>query len=216
MKSSVKRIIIILILMVLAAFSVAGGEWQLIVDKDGITLFAREVSGHSEKQFKGVCIVSRPLEAVGWVLSDIASYPSWFFKCIEAKKIPAQNSSELQFFLYVTIDTPWPFSDRDAVYKTEVTIDYASQKVVIHSIALRRPFIPLRRQYVRITDSEHQWILERISADRTRITFINRTNAAGPFANYLSNPGTRNSTMHSLKNLRKIFNPPVDTEKTEQ
>jgi hypothetical protein len=216
MKNTFKHITIILIIMVLPTISVAGGEWEFIVDNDDITLYAREVNGDSEKQFKGVCIVSRSLETVGFFLSDIDSYPRWFFKCIEAKKMPAQNSSDFQFFLYVTIDTPWPFSDRDVVYKTEVTIDYASEKVIIHSIALRTPFIPLRKQCVRITDSEHQWILERISAGRTRITFINRTNAAGPFANYLSNSGTRDTTIHSLKNLRKILNPPLDTEKTEQ
>jgi hypothetical protein len=215
MKNTVKDKIIILILMVLPAISVAGGEWDLIVDKDGITLYAREVSGHSEAQFKGVCMVGRPLESVGFVLSDIASYPKWFFKCIEAKKIPAEDSTPFQFFLYVAIDTPWPFSDRDVVYKTEVSIDYTSGKVVVHSIALKTPLMPLRRRYVRITDSEHQWILERISVARTRITFINRTNAGGPFANFLSNPGIRDTTIHSLKNLKKIFSHQYDTVKIE-
>jgi hypothetical protein len=199
--------------MVLPVISVAGGEWKLIADKDGITLYAREVSGHSEAQFKGVCMVGRSLDSVGFVLSDIASYPKWFFKCIEAQKIPTEKSSELHFFLYVAIDTPWPFRDRDVVYKTDVSIDYAWGKVVIHSIALKKPLIPLRRRYVRITDSEHQWILERISVDRTRITFINRTNVAGPFANYLSNPGIRDTTIHSLKNLKKIFSHQYDSLK---
>ena len=202
--------------MVLTAFSVASGEWQSVVDEDSVTLFAREVSGHSEMQFKGICIVSRPLESVISVLSDTASYPKWFYKCIEAKKIHTENPSEFHFLLYVAIDTPWPFTDRDVVYKTEVNIDFASGKVIIRSIALKKPFIPLQKRYVRITDSEQQWILERISVERTRITFINRTNAAGPFANFISNPGIRDTTIHSLKNLSKIFNPPVKIEKTEQ
>jgi hypothetical protein len=202
--------------MVLPTISVAGGEWKLIADKDGITLYAREVSGHSEAQYKGVSIINQSIEAVGSVLSDIASYPKWFFKCIESKKILTKNSSELHFFLYVAIDAPWPFSDRDAVYETEVAIDYALGKVVIRSTALTQPLIPLRRQYVRIRDSEHQWILEKISADRTRITFINRTNAAGSFANYISNPGIRDTIFLSLKNFRKIFNHPDDTVKIEQ
>ena len=197
--------------MLLPAISVAGGEWELIVDKDGITLYAREVSDHSEAQFKGVCMINRPLASVGSVLSDIASYPKWFFKCIEAKKIPTNNSSELLFLLYVALDAPWPFSDRDVVYKAEVSIDNVSGKVIINSIALKTPMIPLRRRYVRITDSEHQWILERISVDRTRITFINRTNVAGPLGNILSNPVIRDTTIHSLKNLKKICSHPHDT-----
>jgi hypothetical protein len=206
MRSTAKRIIIILPFMVLAAISGAGDQWKLIADKDGITLYAREVSDQPQVQFKGVCIVRQPIDAVGAVLSDVGSYTKWFFKCIEARKIPTENSSELHFFLYVAIDTPWPFSDRDVVYKTDVTIDYASGKVFVQSVALKSPFVQLKKQYVRISDSEHQWILERISADLTRITFINRTNAAGPFANYLSNSGVRDTTIHSLQNLKKILN----------
>jgi len=202
--------------MVLPSISEAEGEWKLNADKDGVTLFAREVSGHSEMQFKGVCIVNRPLGSIGSVLSDTASYPKWFFKCIEAKKIPTKNPSEFHFLLYVAIDAPWPFTDRDVVYKTEVNLDFASGKVVIRSIALKKPLIPLRKQYVRITDSEQQWILEEISVDRTRITFINRTNAAGPFANFISNPGTHDTMIHSLKNLKKMLNHPDAAKKIQQ
>ena len=201
---TLNRIIVGLIFAVFPFIAFAVDEWKSIIDEDGIALFAREVGGHTEAQFKGICMVNRSLEAVGSILSDIGSYPKWFFKCIEARKIPAANSSDLHFFLYVAIDTPWPFSDRDAVYETEISIDYALGRVVIMSRALKEPLVPLRKQYVRITDSEHQWILERISADCTRVTFINRTNAGGPFANYLSNPGIRDTTLFSLKNLRKF------------
>ena len=208
MKSPANPVIIILLLALFAAISAAGGEWQIVTDKDGIALFVRELPGHSEAQFKGICVVDRPIEDVGSVLSDIAAYPGWFFKCIEAKKVSADNSSERHFFLYVAIDTPWPFADRDVVYETRVRIDHAPGKVVIRSTAINRPLIPLRKRYVRITDSEHEWVLEKIGAGRTRIIFINRTNVAGPFASYLSNPGIRDTTVYSLINLRKVLEHP--------
>jgi hypothetical protein len=213
MKNPVIPILILLVLMLSATTSVAGGEWQIVSDRDGTALFVRDLQGHSEAQFKGVCVVDRSIEDVGAVLSDIASYPKWFFKCIEAKKVPIENSSEHHFFLYVAIDTPWPFADRDVVYETRVRIDHAAGKVVIRSSALKKTIRPSRRRYVRITDSEHEWILERISADRTRIIFINRTNVAGPFANYISNPGIRETTVCSLTNLKKILEHTGDIEK---
>lgn len=202
MKSIVKLIKINLILIAFPVLVAAGSDWKLIANEEGVVLYSRKVSGHSEIQFKGVCLISQPLEVIGAVLFDIPSYPGWFFKCIESKKIPVANASELNYYLYASIDTPWPFSDRDVVYKANVAIDSDLGKVVIKSTALSEPFIPVRSSYVRITDSEHQWILEKISSEQTRITFINRTNAAGPFANYISNPGTRETTFHSLKNLK--------------
>ena len=204
MKLTSKRIIISLIIIIYPLIPNAGNDWKLVTDENDIVLYVREVSGHAEAQFKGVCTVGKPIEAVGSILSDIASYPKWFFKCIEAQKLPSENSSDLHFFLYVAIDTPWPFSDRDAVYETKITIDDFLGKVVVRSHAVKEPLIPLRHQYVRITDSEHQWILEKISPESTRITFINRTNAGGPFAGYISNPGIRDTTLYSLKNLKKI------------
>jgi hypothetical protein len=176
--------------------------------EDDITLYAREVRGHSEREFKGVILVKQPIEVIGSVLSDIPSYPKWFFKCIESKRIPSENTSALNLLLYIAIDTPWPFSDRDVVYQTDVTIDRALGKVVIQSTALKEQFVPLRDGYVRIIDSELRWILERVSPARTRITFINRTNAAGTFASYISDPGTRDTTARSLINLTKIAKDP--------
>ena len=213
MKNPVIPILILLVLTFSATTSVAGGEWQIVSDRDGTALFVRELHGHSEAQFKGVCVVDRPIEDVGAVLSDIASYPKWFFRCIQAKKVSIENSSEHHFFLYVVIDTPWPLADRDVVYETRVRIDHAAGRVVIRSSALKKTILPSQRRYVRITDSEHEWILEKISTDRTRIIFINRTNVAGPFANYLSNPGIRDTTVYSLTSLKKILEHTGDTEK---
>jgi hypothetical protein len=195
---------IILILFADPASLIAGNEWELIEKEDDVGVYARKVTGHSELEFKSVCLVKQPIEVIGSVLSDIPSYPKWFFKCIESKKISTKNTSETNFFLYIAIDAPWPFPDRDVVYKTEVSIDRASGKVDIYSTALKEQFVPLRSGYVRITDSEHRWILESVSAAQTRITFINRTNAAGMFAKYISDPGTRDTTVRSLKNLIKI------------
>jgi hypothetical protein len=216
MKSIVTLIIINLILIACPVMLVSGSDWKLIRNEDGIALYSREVSGHSELEFKGVCLVNQPIEVMGAVLSDIPSYPKWFFKCSESKKITVENTSELNFYLYIAIDTPWPFSDRDVVYNSNIAIDYALGKVVIRSTALAEQFVPLRRGYVRITDSEHQWILEGVSSIRTRITFINRTHAAGSFANYISDPGTRDTTLHSLKNLINIVKDPKYTHDAKE
>jgi hypothetical protein len=208
MKRVVRLIKTSLIFIAFPALLGAGSDWKLIADEDGVALYSKKLSRHSELLFKGVCLIDQPLEVIGAVLSDIPSYPKWFFRCIEAKKILVENNSDPGYYLYAAIDTPWPFSDRDVVFKVNVAIGSDFEKVVIKSIALAESFVPLRDGYVRITDSEHQWILEKVSSGRTRITFTNRTNAAGVFANYISNSGTRDTTVHSLRNLKDRANDP--------
>jgi hypothetical protein len=188
------------------AFMAAGGDgWNLLADEEGVALYTRASADDGTSEIKGVCEVERPLETVGRVLSDVAFYPKWFFRCHQSRKIPAPDSTDLNFLFYIVIDTPWPFVDRDVVYKVVTTIDSAAGKVVVHSTAVKTQPLAPKKDYVRITDSNLQWILEKVSAGQTRITFINRTHAAGLWGDYISNSGARATTLHSLKNLKKLL-----------
>ncbi len=181
---------------------IGGGDWALVADDDGLRLYSRLHTDNAQREFKGVSVVDHPIEAVGSVLSDIAAYPKWFFRCLQAQKIPTKDASDYNFLLYVVIDTPWPFSDRDAVYRAVTSIDCTAGKIVVRIKAIKTHLMAERKAYVRITDSDLQWILERLTPRQTRITFINRTHAAGPWGDIISGSGTRATTLHSLKNLK--------------
>jgi hypothetical protein len=181
----------------------AADGWDFITENDGIALYSRAMQGYSSTEFKGICIIDRPIESVGTVLSEVAAYPEWFFRCMQSYKIPGKNSSDLNFLLYVAIDTPWPFTDRDVVYKVVTTVDRTVGKIVVSSTAIQAPTAFPQKDTVRITDSELKWILEKLPDGKTRLTFINRTHAAGAGGDLISNRGTRATTLHSLKNLKK-------------
>jgi uncharacterized protein YndB with AHSA1/START domain len=200
-----KRFFFFLLFVIYSMTVLADGEWNWVSDDDGVTLYARALKGRSTSEVKGTCVVDRPIEAVASLLSDIASYPKWFFRCIQSHKIPSEDSADSHFLLYVVIDTPWPFADRDVVYRVETTIDHAAQKVVVHSTAIHAPWIAHKTNAIRITDSQLQWTLQQQSSGQTRITFINRTHAAGFWGDYISDSGTHATTLHSLKNLKSLL-----------
>ena len=197
--------IVIFIFSAYGFMAMGGDGWNLLADEEGVALYTKASADDGASVIKGVCEVERPLETVGRVLSDVSSYPNWFFRCHQSRKIPAQDSTDLNFLLYIVIDTPWPFADRDVVYKVVTTVDSAAGKVVVHSTAVKSQSLARKKNYVRITDSKLQWILERLSAGQTRITFINRTHAAGLWGDYISNSGACATTLHSLKNLKKLL-----------
>jgi hypothetical protein len=201
-----KQWFIVVCIFSASAFMAMGGDgWNLLTDEDGVALYSRATPNDAISEIKGVCIVEHPIETVGLVLSDVASYPKWFFRCIQSRKIPAPDSTDLNFLLYIVIDTPWPFADRDIVYRVVTTIDRPAGKVIVHSTAVKSQAVARKKEYVRITDSKLQWILQKLSAGQTRVTFINRTHAAGLWGDYISTSGNRDMTLHSLKNLKKLL-----------
>jgi hypothetical protein len=199
-------IIIILVLDLWAIF--AQTEWELVKDKDEVKIYAREIKAFAGKEFKGVSFIDQSIEIVGAVLFDIPAYTKWFHNCLEIKKIPHADSTDLDFILYVAIDAPWPLWDRDSIYKTNAVLNIASGKIKIHGVAIREPLLPFKDHYIRITSSELEWILEEMADKKTKVTFIKRTNIGGAAGDYFSNMGSKMAIFDSLVNLRIMTREP--------
>jgi hypothetical protein len=179
-------------------------KWKSVSNDNGVAIYSRKVSGHEESEFKGITDIDQPIEVIGAVLAEIPAYTGWFFKCLQAEKIPQISSTAYNFMVYFTLDTPWPLWPRDVVYNVNIKIDMASGKVEVRCKAVPEPFVPIRKDHVRITDSELQWVLERIEPHRTGITFIMRTDAGGSVSGYWTDLGCRKTIYHSLINLHRI------------
>jgi hypothetical protein len=203
------RLLLILWLLFLGHQNVFGEEDWVFIEKDqGVTMHSRKVAGHAESEFRGSSIIDQPVEVVGAVLADIPSFTRWFYKCIQARKIPDKTSTDLNFLLYIVVETPWPLWDRDVVYTSRTKINIASGKIRVQGKAHQDSSVPIRKDHVRITDSELQWSLERLDANRTKVTFSKRINAGGNLGSYLSDAGCRKTIFNSLINMREIASDP--------
>jgi len=179
-------------------------QWKSVSNENGVAIYSRKVAGHEESEFKGITDIDLPIEVIGAVLAEIPAYTGWFFKCLQAGKVPKISSTAYNFMVYIALDTPWPLWPRDVVYDVKIGIDMASGKVEVHCKAVPELVVPIRKDHVRITDSELHWVLERIEAHRTRIIFIMRTDAGGSVSSYWSDLGCRKTIYHSLVNLHRI------------
>ena len=204
-----KILILFCLLFVVDGSSTASVEGWTFLEKDrGVTMHSRKVAGYDESEFKGSLIVNQPIEVIGAVLTDIASYTDWFFSCIQAIRIPYKGSTNLKFLLYVVAEPPWPIWKRDVVYHASTRIDFSSGIVMIQGKALRNASMPIKENHVRITDSALEWVLERLDDTRTEVSFRKRTNIGGNLGNYLSNLGCRKTIFESLVNLDRIASKP--------
>jgi len=188
--------------------SAAERDWVFEEESQRVTIHSRKVVGHAEFEFRGSLIINQPVEVVGAVLADIPSFTRWFYKCTLAKKVPDRISSDLEWLLYFVIETPWPLWNRDVVYAVSTKIDIRSGKITVHGKAHQDSGVPIRKGHVRITDSELQWVLERLDSNRTKVTFSEWINAGGNLGGYLSNAGCRKTVFQSLVNLGNIASDP--------
>ena len=203
------RTVNLLILIISLLVADTGGlfaqeQWKSVSNDNGVAIYSRKVIGQEDSEFKGITDINQPIEVMGAVSAEIPGYTGWFFKCRQARKIPAISSTAYNFMVYIAIDTPWPLWPRDIVYDVKIKIDMASGKVEVRSKAVPEPVVPIRKDHVRITDSELHWVLERIDTHRTRIIFIMRTDAGGSVSSYWSDLGCRKTIYHSLINLHTI------------
>jgi hypothetical protein len=173
-----------------------------------VAIYSRKVAGHEKSEFKGITDINQSIEVIGAVLAEIPAYTGWFFKCRQAGKIPQISSTVFNFMVYFTLDAPWPLWPRDIVYDVKIMVDIASGKVEVRCKAVPEPVVPIRKDHVRITDSELHWVLERIDTHQTRIIFIMRTDAGGSVSSYWSDLGCRKTMYHSLINLHGIAGDP--------
>jgi hypothetical protein len=132
MKHTVHLIFQVIFCFAFLQIPLAADEWELVEDSDGVQVYESAWEGYSENRYKGVCVIQQSIEIVAAILADIPTYPQWFYRCAETKKLSNNSSSVLDFFLYIVIDVPWPFSDRDAVFHAKTTVHPDSEKVVIH------------------------------------------------------------------------------------
>jgi hypothetical protein len=204
MKYTVHLILQAILCMAFLQFSLASDDWELVEVRDGVEVFESAWAEYSEHQYRGVSVIEQPIEVIAAVLSDISTYPTWFHRCSQAKKLPDNHHPLLDFLLYIVIDVPWPFADRDAVFHAATTMDVEAGIVVIRSRARADSEVAIHKDLVRITNSEQQWILEKITPHKTRTTFINRTAVSGSMASFIADLGSRATVVESLINMRTV------------
>ncbi len=77
-------------------------------------------------------------------------------------------------------------------------------RLIFHCLAVKEPIVPYRDKIVRVINSEHTWILEKISHDKTHVTYQNFMDPAVRVPDFVINILTKDAPYYSLKNLRDL------------
>lgn len=176
--------------------------WKVTEKDQGVTHYSQKIKGSGINAYKGVCIINKPIDTIFSLLSDIPSHPTWVAYCSSSSLI--KKNSEDDTIQYYNFDVPWPFLNRDIVVHCTQRTDPVTGTITIDSYAVKAPVVPLKKNYLRVTDANQKWLLEQIEPGITRVTFIALTNIEGDAPNILKNLISHEIPSTSLENLKTI------------
>lgn len=186
-----------------SAMLIADIGWKETDRIDGLVNYTRQIEGSELSAYKGVSVIDCPIELLYAILTNVSEHNTWITYCASAREL-VRSSDNHQSYQYYNFDVPWPLSNRDVVVHCTTQTNWSEGTIIIQGDAIKEPLVPLKKNHLRITDSSHTWILESITPDSTRVTFLSRTLMDGPVPRLLNRLVSHVIPSTSLKNLKKI------------
>ncbi|MFA9388219.1 MAG: hypothetical protein ACERKD_00340 [Prolixibacteraceae bacterium] len=178
-------------------------NWEKEFERDGITVFTREVEGYSLKAFKGEMIMDTSINAIISILTDIARFPEWTYRTSSIELIKQENN---QTFYRTTTDTPPIIKNREAYFCNQLFRNPATGEVII-TIKTYPADEPVPDGFIRIEFSDGRWELTPIADEKTQIKFQVHADPGGFIPGWFANMVAVESPWITLKNLRnQLFN----------
>ena len=178
------------------------GKWEEIANDDGIVVWLQEPRNEDDlRQFRGVGTVDAPIYQVFAVLHDVPRYTEWAFRCIESELL--KEISPQILLIYVRLDAPWPFSDRDTVMMGRSRIIDPERLAVAAFERFDVDVKPLVDDVVRFPRLKGSYRLEAIDSERTRVTYQVEAHPGGWIPKWLRQMANEKLPMETILALRK-------------
>ncbi len=181
------------------AGSSADSDWKLRKDKDGIMVFSRHVSGSKYEEFRGTVEIDASLAAGLALLDDTKVCPEWLYRC-QSSKVLARRAG-MERIIYQVTDLPFPAATRDAIFHArvhqlpsgDIRVDLDSEPDYIEDTS-----------FIRIRKARGHYLLEKISAERSRLTWTQFVDPAGQLPAFMVNSLLTDIPWRSLRRFRQL------------
>lgn len=177
------------------------GPWELRKESDGIQIYTTEYAGSDFEAFKAVTVLDASIEQLMAVMIDPKSCLEWVHNCIVSRAFGEGDFYDR--YAYSVNDMPWPVADRDYVLHINTRGDKASNQVV-----MRLNAVPGARKenddYQRVEVSDTLYRFEPVSANKTRLVWVQHTEPNGAIPSWLVNSLVVDIPLKSIKNLEQV------------
>ena len=197
-----KKILVFISFLVLhSSFMFSQEEWDLNRDSDGIKVYSKEIEGYKFKTFKGTAIINGSVHEFISVLSDIENLPDWGYNVTSAELLE-QTSETIQIY-YSIAKAPFPYKDRDGVYRNSYKWN-SDAKTLKVEIEVLDDYLDENDKYIRVKGFGY-WKIIVLSEDKMEATFSMQINPGGSIPSWLANMFVDGTPYHTLLNIKEVI-----------
>ncbi len=198
------RLAILIIFMNILCPSGCPGQsgWKLQRDKEGITIYVRELADNPLKEYKARAIIAQPMEELFGFLSDLGRRPEWVFRCTGLTIIEKDDRGRTRY--HTSYDIPWPMKDRDLTAETVVIHHAGGSRIECLTQSSPLDF-PLEEGVIRMP-SYREWVmLEKMDSQNTLFITEGHADPGGKVPPWLVNMFLVDGIYDSVIRAREIL-----------
>jgi hypothetical protein len=176
-------------------------SWDLVKENDGVKVYTRTNEVMSFKEFKATMTMKAKVEDFVSVLIDVDGLTSWGHNISDAKLLERPNDT-IQIY-YAVAKAPWPYKDRDGIYKNTFNWDKNSRSLTVE-IELLEDERELSKNFVRMGGYGF-WRVKEISANELKIDFQMQVDPGGSIKAWLANMFVTDSPFETMTGIREAM-----------
>jgi hypothetical protein len=183
--------------------------WKKISDQNGVTTYEERKSEKNVVAFRGEIIMPTTIERIATVLRDEKIRKKWVDALVETKMI--EQISPLEQVEYNHTSVPWPFQDRDFVYRAKIKVELgAARALLITMSSVETPQMPEQKSIVRGEVIRSFYYMKDIPGPepQTKVMIEMALDPKGGIPMWLVNLTQRRWPYNTLRALKKLASDP--------
>ncbi len=134
----------------LIAFSKTTGDWEKVIDKNGIVVFTRKIDSSLIKEQKTISTFHTSMDEMISLIKNIKNRKKWFKRLDSVEVLKEFNPNH--YIFRMVINMPYPLTDKEIIQELQVIPDYLNEMVTIKFNCLP-DYLPPDDDYLRIRQS---------------------------------------------------------------
>ena len=123
------KTILVSALLVSSTWVCADSDWALEREKDGVSVYTRDVPGSQFKAFKGESVLDVELNRAMALMDDTAACVDWMHSC--KSPVLIRKLTPLKRYSYMVNDFPWPAKDRALLLSATISQEMVDRVVTV-------------------------------------------------------------------------------------